>query len=393
MEREVVIVGGGPAGAAAAVLLAERGHSVCLIEQKDFPRHKLCGEFMSHESVPLLRRLGVLDAIRDSGAVELRSVMLTEANGDVAAAPLPEAAIGVSRLLLDEILIRRARDVGVEIQQPCEATAISGDMRNGFRVEVADDERSVIDAQVVIGAWGRQSRVSRKLSAVFSTSETGARPATSPWVAFKGHYRGADVDDRIELHAFRGGYCGMSHVEDSILNACWIVHRDELPRAAPDLNAAFVKVLFASNPVLARRFATMELQWDRLLSVSQLQFDARAAFIGDIALAGDAAGMIAPLCGDGMSMALMSGAFLAGETSDFLSGRHTPSEFKRSYSGAWRSGFSRRMWLGRATHSALSNTRKARLAVAAARRYPSVFTWVISQTRGYPAAMSRPLRG
>lgn len=401
MDRDVVVVGGGPAGTAAAVLLAELGHDVVLAERKDFPRHKLCGEFISHESVPLLKRLGVYEAIRDSGAVELRSVVLTEMGGDGCSAPLPTNALGVSRLLLDELLIRRAEQVGVDVRQPVEVTSITGDMRDGFRVALgAGSPASVppvaetcLNTAVVIGAWGRQSRLARKLRSAQNETLPGERDRTSPWVAFKGHYEGGDVGDRIELHAFRRGYCGMSHVEGSLLNACWIVHRDELPRGESDLNSAFVKTLFATNPVLSARFSSMQLTWDKLLSVSQLHFDARSALIGDVMLAGDAAGMIAPLCGDGMSMALMSGSFLASEASDFLSGRQTAADFKRRYARAWRSGFSRRMWLGRSTHGALTNARRARIAVATARRYPRAFSWVINQTRGYPSAMSRPLRG
>lgn len=396
-----MVVGGGPAGTAAGVLLAELGHSVTLVEQKEFPRHKLCGEFVSHESVPLLKRLGVYSGIRDSGAVDLRSVVLTEMGGDGCSAPLPESALGVSRRLLDEVLMRRAEQVGVDVRQPCEVTALTGNMRDGFRLQLEPGgsasvplvAKPCVNAAVVVGAWGRQSRLARKLRVAENETPSGERPKTSPWVAFKGHYAGGDVGDRIELHAFRRGYCGMSHVEGDLLNACWIVHRDALPRAESDLNSAFVDTLFATNPVLADRFSSMQLTWDKLLSVSQLHFDAQSAFIGDVMLAGDAAGMIAPLCGDGISMALMSGSYLASQTADFLSGRQTVSEFKRRYAEAWRSGFSLRMWLGRSAHGALTNARRARFAVATARRYPRALTWVINQTRGYPDVMSRSPHG
>jgi flavin-dependent dehydrogenase len=154
------------------------------------------------------------------------------------------------------------------------------------------------------------------------------------------------------------------------------------------LHAAIVALVFSENELLRDRFEQMTLQWEKPLSVSQLGFRATAPFVGDIALAGDAAGMIAPLCGDGMSMALMSGIFLGRLAAEYLDGRLSSDDFRAVYTRGWKSGFGRRMFLGRLTHRLLTNPMSARLAVSVGRVAPSTLDWLTRQTRGYPAAFT-----
>ena len=392
---DVAIVGAGPAGSAAAVSLSRAGYSVCLIDRSTFPRHKLCGEFLSSESIPLLRRLSVLDGISKSGGVSIGRLLLTTASGKKVAVDLPEEALGISRFVLDDALVRCAEDAGATILTRHEVDSIGGCVDDGFVLSArpVDAAATTMDAgigiaaSIVIGAWGRRSKLDRVLRPeVLQTSE---------WVAFKGHYTGVDIGNHIEMHAFPGGYCGMSHVEGGVLNACWILRTQTL-RDAVDVKpghgldaSAFqgVERAFLPNRALVCRFAEMSPVFDRPLSVSQLRFDALAPCTGEILLVGDAAGMIAPICGDGMSMALMSGIHVARRLGEWFAGATAMPEIRRTYAAAWRQGFRRRMQIGRFAHRLLTSPRLANVATQFARATPSLLNKAITATRGYPDSL------
>lgn len=377
---DVAVVGAGPAGSAAALTLCRAGYEVCLIDRSAFPRHKLCGEFLSSESIPLLKQLSVFDRISAKGGVSIRRFALTTASGRDVTVDLPEEALGVSRFVLDDELVRSAEGAGAALLLSHEVDAIAGSVDDGFVLTArpvdatagtSDDAVVEIEAAIVVGAWGRRSKLDRML-----------RPEvlqTSDWVAFKGHYTGVDVGDCIEMHAFPGGYCGMSHVEGGVLNACWILNTQTLKEG--------VDRAFAPNRTLAGRFAEMSAVFDRPLSVSQLRFDALSPFAGDILLVGDAAGMIAPVCGDGMSMALMSGIHLARRLEEWFTGTTTMPDIRNSYAAAWQDGFRRRMQIGRMAHRLLTSPRLANAGTRVVGLVPSLLSQTITATRGYPDSL------
>jgi flavin-dependent dehydrogenase len=376
---DVAIVGGGLAGASCAIELARAGFEVALFEKKGYPRHKMCGEFLSAEARPLLRRLGVGDELESAGAAKITFLRLTERGGTECRTALPNPAIGISRYALDALLMNRARAAGVLVHEGCAVTRIDGSLRDGFGVETlgddtqADTRSDTWRARVVIGAWGRRSRLDR--------SVRGDVAADSPWVAFKAHFEG-EMPGVVELHAFADGYCGVAPIEGGTVNACWIMHRDRIPDQGADRFQVMLSGVLPENPLLADRLSSLRSLWDKPVSASQLSFLSTSPFASDVCLVGDAAGMIAPLCGDGMSMALTSGIFAAAEAGPFLRSETTAAEFTARYTRAWRRAFSRRMILGRISHAALSNPRRARAVVALGRRAPGVIRAVVGLTRG-----------
>ena len=371
MTYDVLIIGGGLAGCSAAIQLAERGRRVLVLEKQRYPAHKLCGEFLSVEVQAMFEKLGVSEAVWKAGARPIDHTVITTTDGPVFESALPGTALGLSRYALDRLLFDRARAVGADAQDGVAARAVEGSLDEGFAVATTEGSFS---ARLVLGAYGKRGLLDRKLERPFLQ-------ARSPFVAFKAHYEGIALPRVIELHAFPGGYCGLSHVEQGRINACWI-GREETLKAAGGTPQAMIEQSLLQNPTLAGRFQAMERVTDKFIAVSQITFIQKGVFAGDVCMIGDTAGMIAPMCGDGMAMALRSAELEVPLSSAFLDGTMTAGHFRERYAQAWRREFGLRMRLGRWMHHAYCRPAVSRLGVGAVRRLPGLGRWLIRKTRG-----------
>lgn len=366
---DVVIAGGGLAGCAAAIHLASAGKEVLVLERDAMPRDKLCGEFLSTEVSELCRRLGVLDRLSTAGAREIRRLLATAPGGAEFEVQLPGVAMGVSRHTLDAALFNRAREAGAEMCELCTVRSIEGSLETGFRVSV-NGER--VRARAAVGAYGRRDTLDRRLRRSFMHE-------TSDRVAFKAHFVGLDLQDCIELHAFPGGYCGLLTEDHGHVNACWIAHAKAL-KSAGGTPEGMISGCFQANHRLAERFARLEPVGE-YKAASQLFFRKKSLFEGDVCMIGDAAGMIAPLCGDGMAMAMMSGELAAQMICRFLDGGDAAS-FRSEYSRAWNSHFTARMRIGRLLHAGFVHPGVVSVGLRIARHIPATARAVIRATRG-----------
>lgn len=371
MVYDAVVIGGGIAGTSAAIDLARRGHRVLLAERQRYPMHKLCGEFLSVEVGNVFERLGVLDEIKEAGAHRITEVSITSPKGASFQSSLPGEALGISRRRLDHLLVERASSVGACVWEGATVQAVAGSLANGFVVDV--DGRQV-KSRLVIGAFGRSSALDRKLDRAHLAK-------TTPWVGFKAHFEGLRLPHRIELHAFAGGYCGLSHVEEGRVNVCWITHRDAL-KAAGGKPQDMIDHTFRTNPALAARCAVLRPAWDSFLAVSQISFKSRNPFEQDVCMIGDAAGMIAPLCGDGMAMALRSAELASAFSDGFLRSERREDAFRHAYTSAWKKEFGLRMRLGRYLHRAYTNAYAAQYGILLCSAFPALGRWFIRATRG-----------
>lgn len=368
MQYDVAVIGGGLAGCSAAIRCRSFGYSVILIEKGRYPRTKLCGEFLSPEVQRYFTDLDVMDAVRQKGAVELGTVLLSSHHDEPLVASLPGRGIGLSRYALDLLLSERAREVGADVHLGTTVNNVSGKLGD-YEIVVGADK---VQSRTVLVATGRSSRLAVKLGGT-------AASRASPFVAFKAHYRGVDLEDRIELHAFEGGYCGMSHVEDQIVNVCWISDKRRLSESSND-PAKMQTTIASDNVLLHQRFETMQRISDTFCAASQLTFRPKSLRVGNMLFVGDAAGMIAPLCGDGMAMALRSGE-LAVEalTKYFDKGSH---DIGGSYGRAWRSEFKTRLALGRWLHHGLIRPTVSRRGLSILKRSRRLLPALIRLTRG-----------
>lgn len=368
---DVVVIGGGPAGCSTAIHLAREGWSVLLVEESTVPRHKLCGEFLSVEVQRMLSRLDLLDTVIDAGAHPIRNALVTTLSERSYESPLPGTAFGLSRYAFDQILLKKAEASRVEVRTGTNIRNVRGNLSDGFVMETGVGS---VEARAVVGAFGKRSVLDRALSRPFIQQN-------SPYVAFKAHFEGDGVEDRIELHAFDGGYCGLSGIERGLTNVCWIAHADRLKRdgGSPD---AMLENSLSSNTKLRRRLAGLLRVSDSFEAIAQISFEKKGATDGDLFMVGDSAGMIAPLCGDGMAMALHSAELATPVLSNFLNGRITAQQAKRAYTDAWERAFSKRLLLGRILHHGYVSPTIAGGAVRVFRTVPALGRWVIKKTRG-----------
>lgn len=368
---DVAIVGAGLAGSSLAIQLARRGFSVFLAEKQRFPAHKLCGEFLSTESSALLGRLGVLDAVHAAGARVVRHAVLTGSGGGRLEVPLPGTAVGLSRYCLDAILWARARAVGVDARDGCHVQDVQQGQDGLFTVTIPD---GVVRARLVIGAHGKRSRLDGRLERRFLGDRSGL-------VAFKAHFTGLDLAERIEMHAFPGGYCGLSPVEDGRVNVCWISDAGAL-RAGGGTPDGMLETVLPCNPALGARLRSLHRVSARFEAVGQVSFRRKGLFDGGLCMIGDAAAMITPLCGDGMAMALDTAEIAAVLAASYLQGALSRPAFERAYARAWKRRFARRLRVGRLLHAAFAHPATAGMMVRAGSAVPGLASWLVRSTRG-----------
>ncbi len=369
-DFDVAIIGGGPAGSSLAIELTREGVDVIVLEKEKMPRRKLCGEFMSTEVAGLCDRLGVLDEIRNVGAQPIRSAYISGPTGPGLSLDLPGMALGLSRHTFDRLLFERASDVGAEMHDQTKVESIEGSLDSGFVVSTSSHS---FKARIAVGAYGRRASLDRKLG----------RPslyAASPFVAFKAHFSGQLPREHIEIYTFPGGYCGLLVEEEGRINVCWMIHQERLKQVGGSPDALF-KEMGNWNPRLGRRLESFTPE-EEFMAVSRLSFHRRELFAGGVCMIGDAAGMIAPLCGDGIGMALQSARVAASPIIRMLSRNASEGQFRLEYTRAWRREFDMRMTAGRLLQAMFIRPRLMQTGLALARTFPSTAAGVVALTRG-----------
>ena len=289
------IIGGGLAGLSLAILLARQGKEVVLWEKAAFPSHRVCGEYISKESLPFLMTLLPDFPWRDVPHID--TLVLSAPSGKILKQKLDSGGIGISRYRLDAALAEMARAEGVTIVENCRILDWS-ENPDGFDVYSAEEK------------W--------RCKSLFLASGKGKIPGETAaktsirrnFVGVKYHIRFDHPADEIQLHNFRNGYCGMSRIEDGISCLCYMADAAELRACGNDVKKLESTVLSA-NPLLRKIFSEAEFLWPAPKVISGLRFGERTGLMGNAVLLGDAAGSIAPLTGNGMSMALRASYGLA----------------------------------------------------------------------------------
>jgi geranylgeranyl reductase family protein len=310
--RDVLIVGGGPAGSAVACLLRQRGHDVLLLDAARFPRDKVCGEGVSPQAWRLLDRMGAADRVAGLRPHPLRGMQLTAPDGttfrgDYRGRARPGFAL--RRILLDQALLETARIAGAEVREGVRVTGLLE--RDGTVGGVASDDGAgprETWARIVVGADGRRSLVGRRLGLLRE------HPRFRRF-AVRGHWEGMEgLAERGEMHVVAGAYCGVAPLSPRLANVAFVVDHRAMARAAGDLEGFYRDSLRRRWPGLAERLAGARLI-EPPRAIGPLALEARAVTAPGAVLIGDAAGFYDPFTGEGVTLALRT-AELAAEVID-----------------------------------------------------------------------------
>ncbi len=355
------------AGLTAAIHLALNGREVLVFEKRAYPHHKVCGEYISKEIVPYLNFLG----IPLSGAVNIDTFQFSTRRGKAIEAELPMGGLGISRYTLDYNFYKRAIQLGVSF---CFEAVKSVHFSQG-QFSLTDESGERYKASLVIGAYGKRSELDKKLKRSFMTKK-------SPWVGVKMHYHYSDFPaNRVELHNFPGGYAGLSKVENGNVNFCYLsdYKRFKLSKNINNFNSDIV----ASNPFLKDFFEKATPTFDKPLAIAQFSFSKKRSVENHMLMCGDTAGLIHPLCGNGMAMAVHSAKIASESILKFMDkADYSRQQMEMDYSSCWKANFSRRLAYGRKMQFAFLRPRLADNLVAVFARSPGLMKMLIKKTHG-----------
>ena len=367
--NRVIIVGGGLAGLIAANYLASEGIEVTVIEKKKYPFHRVCGEYISNETIPFLKSIDLFPS--EFNPPSISKFQLTSVNGKSAQLPLDLGGFGISRYTFDDFLYRKALEKGVKFLLNSVAEQITFD-NNQFQVKVGEH---ILEGELVIGSFGKRSRVDVSMKREFIQKR-------SPFAGVKYHIRTDQPSDQISLHNFKDGYCGISQVEDQKFTLCYLTHRSNLKKYG-NVKSMEEAVLY-KNPFLKSLFLNSEFLFERAEVINEISFATKKPVENHVLMAGDAAGMITPLCGNGMALAIHSSKILSELVLKFAKKEINREQIEFMYSKKWNELFARRLWTGRQIQQLFGAEWTSNLAVSLMRNVKPVAGFLIRKTHGKP---------
>ena len=320
-NSDVIIIGGGLAGLTAGIHLSKKGFFVTIIEKNDFPKHKVCGEYISNEVMLYFNWLGI--DLSDLRPTTISKLQFSTVNGTIINAKLPLGGFGISRFELDFYLYKKAISNGCSILQE-EVEDVVFDC-NTFTTTTTNG--SILKSEIVIGAFGKRSNIDLRLNRKFIQQK-------SPWLAVKAHYKGDFPNDLVGLHNFKGGYCGVSKVEKDLLNICYLVQYESFKEYKNTID--FQNLVLKQNPHLNEIFENSKMVFEKPLTISQISFEKKDPVENHILMIGDTAGLIHPLCGNGMAMAIHSAKLVSDLLCKFKTKEiKSRDELEKEYTKLW----------------------------------------------------------
>lgn len=372
---DVAIIGGGLAGLASSILLSQIGKKVILFEKNKYPFHRVCGEFISNESRDFLISLGL--NIDELNLPSINKLNISTSKGGSKSYRLKLGGFGISRYLIDHKLANIAKDTGVDLKEGTTVTNL--DFQDDLH-KITTSE-STYTAKIAIGAFGKRSLIDKQMNRPFMRTPL---PSKRNYTAVKYHVQADLPDDLIELHIFEDGYCGISKVEgEGRYCICYLTTASNLQRFGGDIKAMEEGVLF-KNPILKEYLTSFPSLYDDPLVISQVNFSRKLPVEDHVLMAGDSAGLITPLCGNGMSMALHAAALAAPLVAKFLDGNMSRMDMERAYMNNWNRLFSVRLKAGRVLQHLFFDERLIQYTLAALQPFPSVTNYLINLTHGKP---------
>lgn len=369
---DVAIIGGGLAGLALSIQCARAGLHTVLYEKEKYPFHRVCGEYISFESWNFLQELGL--PLSDMQLPQISKLLVSAPNGSTITESLIPGGFGISRYRIDYELYNVARKEGVEINESTRVMDVVYS-RNNFNIFTNKNECS---AKIVAGAFGKRSNLDIRWKRNFIKQRPGN---LNHYIGVKYHIEYDHPKDTIALHNFHHGYCGISAVENGLNCLCYLTNASNLRKNMNDIHSMEQQVL-KKNPYLRSILENSTFLNKEPLTISQVSFNRKSQVENHILMIGDAAGLITPLCGNGMSIALHSSKIAFEEILHFVQNKNSRFEMEQQYALRWENNFSRRMQTGRIIQRFFGSETATTSMLAFLKPFPSITKFLISQTHG-----------
>jgi menaquinone-9 beta-reductase len=371
---DLAIVGGGLAGLSLAIQARAQGLKVALFEKETYPFHRVCGEYISMESLPFLESLGL--PLGEMELPRIKRLKVSAPNGKLIEQDLPLGGFGISRYLLDYRLAVIAKKNGVNVFENTKVFDIQFE-KNKF---IISTQNGSFSATAVSGTFGKRSNLDIKWQRPFTSEKPNS---LNNYIGVKYHVVTDFPYDMIALHNFENGYCGISAVEEGKYCLCYLTTAENLKKNNHSIKEMEKNVLF-QNPHLKKIFSMARFERADPVTISQISFEKKGLLENHVLMIGDAGGMITPLCGNGMSMALHGSKIAAGVLIPFLKGEMSRDEMEKKYIQSWNEKFAGRLRTGRMIQSLFGKPAITNVFLSVMKPFPSIISKLIRQTHGEP---------
>lgn len=368
MDYDVIIVGGGLGGLIASIQLTKQHYHVLLIEKYNYPFNKVCGEYVSNEVKPLLKEIGLdFDSL---GATSINRFQLTSIKGKSLETQLQMGGFGISRYTLDNELFKISQSLGVTFLLN---TIVEDIQKNNDTFFVDTNSNQTFQSKVVIGSYGKRAKLDKSLEREFPAQKQA-------FVGVKYHIKYKFPKDLIALHNFKGGYCGISAIEDDKYCLCYLSDRKNIKHSGGI--SEMEKEVMSQNPFLLDIFQNAEFLFEHPLVINEIVFTPKSAVHKNILMIGDSAGLITPLAGNGMSIAIRAAVIASELISNFFQKKISRGELERNYTDIWNKNFKNRLWRGRQLQKLFGDELNSNLAILALNKMPFLLKPIIKSTHG-----------
>lgn len=367
-----IIIGGGLGGLTLAIQLAKKGYETALFEKENYPFHKVCGEYIAMESWNYLLSCGI--PLKEMDIPLINQLKVSAPNGNFLTNQLKPGGFGISRYKLDYLLVNEAKKVGVIVFENCKVNNVIR-LDNLFFIETNIGN---FNAEIAVGSFGKKSNLDVKLNRKFTQNK--AKGLTN-YIGVKYHVKANHPINSIELHNFKNGYCGFSKIEDDRYCLCYLTTAQNLKDNNGNIKE-MEKNILQKNPFLNKYFNEVEHCYDEPLVISQINFSDKTQSENGMILIGDAAGLITPLCGNGMSMAMNAASILSNLLPQFFNKEIELNELINLYTNNWKSNFETRLKIGRGIQKLFGNEITTNLLITALKPAPFLVNKLVALTHG-----------
>ena len=365
---QCAIVGGGLAGLCLAIQLADKDISVVLFEKNKYPFHKVCGEYLSMESWDFLTELGL--PLADLNLPKITELGISSENGFMLNSALPLGGFGISRYSLDNYLCELAKKKNVTIFDNCKVF----DIQKTEDIYQINTSFGIYNATIACGTYG-------KYTPTFVKDEDTKKQNKLNYIGVKYHIKTNLKPNRIELHNFKDGYCGVSKVDKDTYCLCYLSSSKNLQECDNDIKKMEETILY-KNPFLKKYFTESEFLFALPLVISNITFKKKDTYKNSFFLAGDAAGSITPLCGNGMSMAMRTSKLLSNLLSNYFNKSISKEKLIKQYDLIWNKNFNTRIKTGYYLQYLFGKKNTTNFTLKLLNKLPSLTKKIISLTHG-----------